>query len=233
MARTIAIVEDEPAIRENYADLFRRQGYRVETYGDRAGAASAMGQRLPDLAILDIGLGEEFDGGFELCRQLRSLSGTLPIIFLTARDSDIDAVAGLRLGADDYVTKDVSLHQLSARVSALFRRVDAALERSETEEIIAAGPLLLKPEQMRVSWRGRPVDLSVTELWILHALVRHPGHVKSREQLMEAADTYVDLATITSHIKRIRRKFAQVDPTFDAIEAVYGAGYRWVAQDRP
>jgi len=230
MVKTIAIVEDEPAIRENYADLFRRQGYRVDTYAERADASAALIRKLPDLAILDIGLGDEFDGGFELCRELRNLSATLPIIFLTARDSDIDTVAGLRVGADDYVTKDVSLHQLSARVSALFRRADAARTQSETEQTLEDGPLLLKPEQMRVSWRGEDVDLTVTELWILHALTRHPGHVKSREQLMEAADTYVDLATITSHIKRIRRKFQRIDPAFDAIEAVYGAGYRWLPQ---
>jgi two-component system OmpR family response regulator len=230
MARTIAIVEDEPAIRENYADLFRRQGFRVDTYAERADASAALSRKLPDLAILDIGLGDEFDGGFELCRELRNLSATLPIIFLTARDSDIDTVAGLRVGADDYVTKDVGLHQLSARVSALFRRADAARNRPETEQILEDGPLRLKPEQMHVSWQGRDVDLTVTELWILDALTRHPGHVKSREQLMEAADTYVDLATITSHIKRIRRKFQRIDPAFDAIEAVYGAGYRWLPQ---
>jgi two-component system OmpR family response regulator len=230
MARTIAIVEDEPLIRENYADLFRRQGYRVQTYGDRASATHALRAGLPDLAILDIGLADEFDAGFELCRELRSRSATLPIIFLTARDSDIDTVAGLRVGADDYVTKDVSLAQLGARVSALFRRIDAVRSQSTAEQTISDGALLLKPEQMRVSWQGQAVNLTVTELWILHALVRQPGHVRSREQLMQAADTYVDLATITSHVKRIRKKFLQVDPGFVAIEAVYGAGYRWVAQ---
>ncbi len=230
MARTIAIVEDEPAIRENYADLFRRQGYRVEIYGERAQASAALSRQLPDLVILDIGLGEEIDGGFELCRQLRSLSATLPIVFLTARDSDFDTVAGLRVGADDYVTKDVSLPQLSARVSALFRRVDASLAPPPGEQIVRDGPLVLKPEQMRVTWQDQDIDLTVTELWILHALAKHPGHVKTREQLMAAADTYVDLATITSHIKRIRKKFLKADPAFDAIEAVYGAGYRWVPQ---
>lgn len=231
MPQHIAIVEDEPAIRENYADFFRRQGYRVDTYGDRPTADTAFERALPDLVILDIGLGDDVDGGFELCRQLRGRSPTLPIIFLTARDSDFDTVAGLRLGADDYVTKNVSLHQLSARVSALLRRIAAIREQDRGGQAIELGPLLLDIEQMRASWHGHAVALTVTELWILHALLRHPGHVRSREQLMEAADTYVDLATITSHIKRIRRKFLAVDPTFDAIEAVYGAGYRWNSQD--
>ena len=231
MARAIAIVEDEPAIRENYADFFRRQGYRVDTYADRSAAETAFGRALPDLVILDIGLGDDIDGGFELCRELRTRSAALPIIFLTARDSDFDTVAGLRLGADDYVTKNVSLHQLSARVGALLRRIAAMREHDQTNRTMEQGPLSLDIDQMRTSWRGDPVALTVTELWILHALLRHPGHVKSREQLMEAADTYVDLATITSHVKRIRRKFLDVDPTFDAIEAVYGAGYRWRSQD--
>lgn len=233
MARTIAIVEDEPAIRENYADLFRRQGYEVDLYEDRPSASAALNRALPDLVILDIGLGDEIDGGFELCRELRSMSPGLPIIFLTARDSDFDTVAGLRVGADDYVTKNVSLHQLNARVSALFRRADASRDSESADQSLQIGALLLKPEQMQVSWHDTPVDLTVTELWILHALVLHPGHVKSRDQLMQAADTYVDLATITSHIKRIRRKFLELDPSFDAIEAVYGAGYRWVAPPGP
>ena len=232
MARTIAIVEDEPHIRKNYADLFRRQGYTVATYADRPDALDAMRRQLPDLVILDIGLGDEIDGGFELCRELRALSATLPIIFLTARDSDFDAVAGLRVGADDYVTKNVSLHQLSARVSALFRRVDVVHDAGRDAAAIRTGALILHPEEMTATWRDQAVALTVTELWILHALVLHPGHVKSREQLMNAADTYVDLATITSHIKRIRRKFLEVDPAFDSIEAVYGAGYRWVAEPR-
>jgi two-component system OmpR family response regulator len=231
MARTIAIVEDEPLIRANYADLFRRQGFQVIACADRQQALAAFDRGLPDLAILDIGLGDEYDGGFDLCRELRRRSATLPIIFLTARDSDIDSVTGLRLGADDYLGKDVSLHQLSARVAALFRRVDALAAECHADDRIEAGALSLDSDRLQVSWRGVPVPLTVTELWILHALVRHPGHVRSREQLMTAADTYVDLASISSHIKRIRRKFEQVDPGFTAIEAVYGAGYRWVGQD--
>jgi two-component system OmpR family response regulator len=229
MPRHIAIVEDEPNIRENYADLFGRQGYQVSTYADRQEAQVAFENKLPDLAILDIGLHDEVDGGFELCRFLRARSETLPIIFLTARDSDFDTVAGLRLGADDYLTKDVSLHQLSARVAALFRRVQAlqnALQDDSGEHITTAH-LRLDMDQLRATWREQDLALTVTEIWILHALVRHPGHVRSRDQLMEAANTYVDSGTITSHIKRLRRKFQQLDPDFEHIEAVYGAGYRW------
>ncbi len=120
MKRTIAIVEDEPSIRENYADALRRQGYRVNLYGDRPAAAEAFSSRLPDLVIIDIGLGDEPEGGFALCRGLRAHSSQLPIIFLTALDSELDVVSGLRLGADDYLTKDISLAQLTARVVALF-----------------------------------------------------------------------------------------------------------------
>jgi two-component system OmpR family response regulator len=230
MSRRIAIVEDEPDIRDNYADALRRQGYLVETFVDRPTASRALHARLPDLAILDIGLGDEVDGGFELCRELRQLSPALPIIFLTARDSEIDSVVGLRIGADDYVTKDASLAQLSARVDALLRR--ATLRASQAiGKAIVDGPLALDSDRLQTRWREQPVALTVTELWILHALVVHPGHVKNRTQLMEAADIYVDAATITSHIKRIRRKFLTVDPTFDAIEAVYGAGYRWIPQN--
>ena len=233
MARRIAIVEDEAAIRENYADLFSRQGYEVLALADRKQAQQAFSEGLPDLVLLDIGLNDEIDGGFELCRELRAQSATLPIIFLTARDSDFDSVAGLRLGADDYLTKDVSLHQLSARIAALFRRVDALSdhqsdEQAASEEIIRLNDLSVNMDQLRVTWREQTVPLTVTEIWILHALVKHPGHVKSRDQLMEAANTYVDGGTITSHIKRLRKKFVALDEQFDAIEAVYGAGYRWL-----
>ncbi|HVO10060.1 MAG TPA: proteobacterial dedicated sortase system response regulator [Vicinamibacteria bacterium] len=227
MSRRIAIVEDEAALRANYADVLRRQGYEVAAYADRRSALEAFRARLPDLAIVDIGLGEEIDGGFTLCRELRALSATLPIVFLTARDSEFDTVAGLRLGADDYLTKDVGLPQLLARIAALFRRVDALSAAPASEEVIERGPLRLDLDRLTASWAGRRVDLTVTELWMVHALARHPGHVKSREQLMGEARMVVDDSTVTSHVKRIRRKFAAVDPGFDRIESVYGMGYRW------
>jgi len=230
MTRRIAIVEDDPAIRANYADLLRRQGYEVAAWADRPTALAAFRTRLPDLAVIDIGLGDEIDGGFALCRELRALSATLPILFLTARDSDFDTVSGLRLGADDYLTKDISLPHLLARIAALFRRVDAAGRDTAVDDVIERGKLRLDTQRVAASWDGRPVDLTVTELWIVHALARRPGHVKSREQLMGEASMVVDDSTVTSHVKRIRRKFLAVDPGFARIESVYGMGYRWLEE---
>jgi two-component system OmpR family response regulator len=228
MKKLIAIVEDEPAIRDNYAAAFTREGYTVRAYGNRKEALTAFQSRLPDLAVIDISLEDEPEGGFELCRQLRSMSAELPIIFLTARDSELDAVSGLRLGADDFLTKDLSLAHLSARVNALFRRIDA-LRRPHTEDqIVRRGPLTLDSERMQVEWDGQVVLLSLTEFWIVFALAKHPGHVKNRQQLMDAANVVLDDNTITSHIKRIRRKFQIFDPKFDGIQTVYGMGYRWV-----
>src|SRR5512138_2318628 len=150
MKKLIAIVEDEPAIRDNYAAAFQRHGYATRAYGTRKEAIEAFRARLPDLAVIDVGLKEEPEGGFELCRELRSMSAELPIIFLTARDSELDAVSGLRLGADDYLTKDLSLTHLLARVTALFRRVDALRKPHEDNQIVRRGPLTLDAERMQV-----------------------------------------------------------------------------------
>ena len=229
MSRRIAIVEDEPAIRANYAEALRKHGFEVSAYAARTEALTAMRTRLPDLALIDIGLGADVDGGFALCRELRALSAALPIIFLTARDSDFDAVAGLRLGADDYLTKDVSLPQLTARIHALFRRLDSMSGPQARESVFRLRDLTLELERMRITWKGEDVALTVTEFWMVHAMVRYPGHVKSRDQLMREAQIVVDDATITSHIKRIRRKFQALDPAFDEIDTVHGAGYRWRA----
>jgi len=229
MKRLIAIVEDEAAIRDNYAAAFTRAGYAVRCYANRAQAMAAFNARLPDLAVIDISLEEEPEGGFELCRELRALSAELPIIFLTARDSELDAVSGLRLGADDFLTKDLSLAHLTARVNALFRRVDALRRPADSSsEVLRRGPLALDSERMQVQWDDRVVLLSLTEFWIVHALARHPGHVRSRQQLMDAANVVLDDNTITSHVKRIRRKFQSIEPTFDCLQTVYGMGYRWV-----
>ena len=227
MGKRIAIVEDDPGIRANYSDALRRHGYEVSAHADRGEAEAAFDTRLPDLAIIDVGLGAEVDGGFELCRRLRGASATLPIVFLTARDSDFDVVSGLRLGADDYLTKDVSLPHLLARIAALFRRSDLSNTPAAQEEVIERGALRLDLKRFSVSWQGRAVDLTLTEFWMVHSLARFPGHVKDRDQLMRDANLVVDDSTITSHMKRIRKKFLAVDAAFDAIDTVYGMGYRW------
>ena len=229
MSRTIAIVEDEPLIRENFSDVLRRQGYDVQAYVNRKTAMVAFQQRLPDLALIDIGLGDEIDGGFSLCRDLRGLSATLPIIFLTARDSDFDTVAGLRMGADDYLTKDISLHHLLARISALFRRSELLTSLPSADDIVERDALRIDMKRFSVTWQGKPVDLTLTEFWMVHALAKFPGHVKDRDQLMRDAELTVDESTITSHIKRMRKKFVEIDAKFDRIDTVYGIGYRWKA----
>lgn len=227
MPQHIAIVEDEPAIAANYRDMLQRQGFKVSLYSNRETANAAFDTKLPDLAIIDVGLGDDIEGGFELCRDLRSRCPELPIIFLTARDTELDVISGLRLGADDYLTKDISQAHMLARIVALLRRVQALRAPVQHDQLIEQGPLLLNLERMSVSWQGTPVDLTVTELWILHALAKNPGHVKNRQQLMDSANVVLDDNTITSHIKRIRRKFQQIDSSFEAIETAYGIGYRW------
>ena len=229
MAKRIAIVEDEAAIRDNYAAAFRREGYEVEPYDARDAAMQAFEVRLPDLVVIDINLKDDVEGGFELCRELRSRAAELPIIFLTARDSEFDAVSGLRLGADDYLTKDISLPHLMARVAALFRRLDAMQRPQSKESRMTRGDLEIDIDRMTILWKNQAVGLTLTEFWLVHSMARYPGHVKNRQQLMDAAQAVLDDNTITSHIKRIRRKFVAIDTSFDAIETVYGMGYRWLA----
>jgi two-component system OmpR family response regulator len=230
MSRRIAIVEDEPAIRANYADVLKKQGYDVSAHASRADALAAFRTRLPDLALIDIGLSDDIDGGFTLCRELRAMSANVPIIFLSARDSDFDIVAGLRLGADDYLTKDASLPHLTARIAALFRRSDLLSAPQAVEDVVERGDLRLDLKRLTAQWNGSRVDLTLTEFWMVHTLAKFPGHVKDRDNLMRDAKIVVDDATITSHIKRIRRKFLAVDPKFDCIATVYGMGYRWNAE---
>jgi two-component system, OmpR family, response regulator len=228
MARTIAIVEDERAIRENYAEAFVRQGYQVKAYATRKSAMEQFRARLPDLVILDIALDDDVDAGFEMCRELRTASNALPIIFLTARDSDYDAISGLRLGADDYLSKDTSIPQILARISTLFRRVEALRSGENGQDVQQVGELSLDVDRVQVAWASKPIELTLTEFWIVNALAKRPGHVKTRDQLMDDAKVLVDDTTITSHIKRIRKKFKAADPDFGCIETVYGMGYRWV-----
>ena len=227
MARQVALVEDEAAIRDNYTEALQKQGYQVRSYADRLSALQAFKQELPDMAIVDIGLGDEVEGGFDLCRELRVMSPTLPIMFLSARDSDLDTISGLRLGADDYLTKDVSIAQVLARVTTLFRRIDALQSTEQEGEVQRVGELSIDVNSMRVEWKNTRIELTLTEFWMLHSIAKIPGHVKNRDQLMQDANIFVDDGTVTSHIKRVRRKFEQADSAFDCIETIYGMGYRW------
>lgn len=228
MKRKIAIIEDEPAIRANYCDALTKYGYEVVDFDNRVDALAHFENTLPDLVIIDVGLGDDIEGGFEICRQLRVKSPELPMIFLTARDSELDQILGLKLGADDYLTKDITLPHMMARIVALFRRVEAMKSNVQKhEEQLTRGSLDVNVDRMNVTWKSHLIDLTVTEFWMLHALIKHPGHVKNRTQLMNAANTVLDDNTITSHIKRIRKKFASIDSSFDSIQTAYGMGYRW------
>lgn len=240
---TVAVVDDEDNIRETLAFALRREGYPVELYAHGGEAWEAFQRKLPGLVVLDI-LMPEMDG-LELCRRIRSISEAIPIIFLTSRDDEIDRVLGLEIGADDYLCKPFSMRELLARVKVLFRR--AAYDQNSAQNStqnggpnaprvpaepppLRVGELELDLQRYTVKWKGQHVSLTVTEFMMLHALVRHPGHVKTRKQLHQDGyphDAYVSDRTIDSHIKRLRRKFEEVDAAFDRIETVYGLGYRY------
>ena len=225
----IGLVDDEESLRETVGFALRREGYRVEPFPDGLSAWRSFEKGLPDLAILDI-LMPQMDG-LELCRRLRALSERLPILFLTSKDEELDRVLGLELGADDYLCKPFSMRELLARVKVLLRRAALREEPAGTDErIVEVGQLRLDLRRYQAFWKGGPVPLTVTEFTLLHALARHPGHVKSRAQLLQEGyphDAYVSDRTIDSHIKRLRRKLEEADPAFGAVETVYGLGYRW------
>jgi two-component system response regulator ChvI len=225
----IALVDDEESLRETVGFALRREGYRVESFADGLAAWHTFEKTLPDLAILDV-LMPRMDG-LELCRRLRALSERLPILFLTSRDEEFDRVLGLELGADDYLCKPFSMRELAARVKVLLRR---AAQRQEPpggdERGFEAGRLRLDLARYQAFGNGAPVALTVTEFTLLHALARRPGHVKTRAQLLEEGyphDAYASDRTIDSHVKRLRKKLAEADPSFEAIETVYGLGYRF------
>lgn len=227
----VAVVDDEANIRETVGFALKREGYSVEAYGDGADAWEAFQSRLPDVAILDIMM-PRMDG-LELCRRLRGASDRLPIIFLTSKDEEFDRVLGLELGADDYLCKPFSMRELVARVKMLFRRLAAGRESAgdgAPEKLLHVGRLSLDLQTYEARWDSARLSLTVTEFMLLHALVRHPGHVKTRQQLMHEGyphDAYVSDRTIDSHIKRLRKKFCAIDSGFDCVETVHGLGYRY------
>ncbi len=228
---TIALVDDDRNILTSVSILLESEGYEVRTYTDGASALSALSQTEPDMAVLDIKM-PRMDG-MELLRRLR-LKTDMPVIFLTSKDEEIDELMGLRMGADDFVRKPFSQRLLVERIRAVLRRRELAaepnVERTEAEKVIRRGKLEMDPMRHSCTWEGEPVTLTVTEFLILQALAQRPGFVKSRDQLMDAAyddQVYVDDRTIDSHIKRIRKKFRDVNDNFNSIETLYGVGYRY------
>jgi DNA-binding response OmpR family regulator len=226
----VAIVDDEAHLRETVSRALRGDGYRTAAFTNGVEAWQSFEASLPDLVILDI-IMPRMDG-LELCRRIRGVSETVPIMFLTSRDEEFDRVLGLELGADDYLCKPFSLRELTARVKVLFRRAGlrtAGKERAEGGDNVTVGPLTLDTERFTAAWKGSPVRLTVTEFRILHALARQPGYVRTREQLLAEAfpqDSYMSDRTIDCHIRRIRGKLEELDTTYDGIETLYGLGYR-------
>ena len=235
MSVTIALVDDDRNILTSLSVALQSEGYITRLYSDGEAALKALTENPPDLAVLDIKM-PRMDG-MELLRRLRERAD-FPVIFLTSKDEELDEALGLAMGADDYITKPFSQRLLLARIRAVLRRTEMRARPAEQDGAaeapeIARGRLSMDPARHRVSWEGRDVTLTVTEFMILEALAQRPGVVKSRNQLMDVAyqdDIYVDDRTIDSHIKRMRRKFREVDGNFKAIETLYGVGYRFAEE---
>ncbi|MEI6098835.1 MAG: response regulator transcription factor [Alphaproteobacteria bacterium] len=230
MAR-IALVDDDRNILTSVSMTLEAEGFEVETFNDGQSALDAFSRRMPDLVVLDIKM-PRMDG-MELLQRLR-LKTSIPVIFLTSKDDEIDEVLGLRMGADDYVKKPFSQRLLVERIRALLRRQEAIStgEVALTEEtrMMVRGNLSMDPLRHAVLWKGQELSLTATEFMLLQALAQRPGFVKSRDQLMDVAydnQVYVDDRTIDSHIKRVRKKMRAVDDSFSAIETLYGIGYRY------
>ena len=227
----IALVDDDRNILTSVAMALEAEGFAVSTYTDGQSALDAFSRRMPEIAVLDIKM-PRMDG-MDLLHRIRQRT-QMPVIFLTSRDDEVDEVLGLRMGADDYVTKPFSQRLLVERIRTLLRRQDAlsgaAPAPEEAAQVLVRGELTMDPLRHSVVWKGQPVTLTVTEFLLLQALAQRPGFVKSRDALMDVAyddQVYVDDRTIDSHIKRLRKKLRAVDAEFNAIETLYGIGYRY------
>jgi two-component system response regulator ChvI len=233
MSQTIALVDDDRNILTSVSIALQAEGFVARVYADPTLALKAIGENPPDLAVLDIKM-PQMDG-MELLRRIRETS-PVPVIFLTSKDDELDEALGLAMGADDYIAKPFSQRLLIARIRAILRRQelarDEAAQTGDAPEpaLLERGRLVMDPARHKVRWDGKDVSLTVTEFLILEALAQRPGVVKTRNQLLDIAyhdDVYVDDRTIDSHIKRVRRKFRAADREFDAIETLYGVGYRF------
>jgi len=227
MPHNIALVDDDQNILASLSAALEDEGYEVDTYADGSDALNGIRRKPVDLAILDIKM-PRMDG-MELLVALRR-KDDLPVIFLTSKDDEVDEVMGLRMGADDYIKKPFSQRLLMERIRAVLRRHEVASKDPKAADILRRGDLLLDPDRHLCSWKGKEINLTVTEFLLVESLARRPGHVKNRDQLIDAAygeNIYVDDRTIDSHIKRLRRKFKNVDSEFAEIETLYGVGYRY------
>jgi two-component system response regulator ChvI len=227
----IALVDDDRNILTSVSMTLEAEGFEVETYNDGQTALDAFNRKLPDMAVLDIKM-PRMDR-MDLLQRLRQKT-SMPVIFLTSKDDEIDEVLGLRMGADDYVKKPFSQRLLVECIRALLRRQDTldgvVVPETDENKVIERGELVMDPLRHAVKWKGKDVTLTVTEFLLLQALAQRPGFVKSRDQLMDVAyddQVYVDDRTIDSHIKRLRKKMRSVDEEFSAIETLYGIGYRY------
>jgi two-component system OmpR family response regulator len=228
MNKIIAIVEDDANQRQHYAEALRNCGYEVAEYADRKSALEAFQQTLPDLAILDIMLGDEVGGGFEICRFLKEKDAQFPIIFLTSRGDELDKIYGLQLGAWDYQTKPVSLKFLITRIQSLFQIKNNTSGHNQAVNLQHMGDVSIDDASMTMKWKSSPVNLTPTEFDILRAILNTPSGVSIEDLVSATRQGVVEDNTINTHILHIRKKFKQVDAEFACIKTRYGFGYGWV-----
>ena len=228
MSEKIVLVDDDQNITTSVSMALEAEGFTVKAFNDGEKGLEGIKNEKPNLAVLDVKM-PRMDG-LELLENIRKNDQSLPIIFLTSKDDEVDQVLGLRMGADDYITKPFSQRLLIERIRTLLRRQKLQTQAQSEAATIDLGDMVLDDDRYLCAWKGEPVALTVTEYLLVKTLAANPGHVKSRDQLIEAAygeTIYVDDRTIDSHIKRVRQKFKKTDPEFDRIEAVYGAGYKF------
>ncbi|MFY9513483.1 MAG: response regulator transcription factor [Rubrivivax sp.] len=230
MNRHLALVEDNETILANYADFLEEAGFRVDRYGAKDEALHGLLTDMPELLLLDIELHNERDAGYDICLELRRRNPLLPLIFISSHGSDVDKISGMRVGADDYITKPVSLEYLLVRIEALLRRVEvlAGARLQASAVAVSATELAVDEAASTVRWQQRQVDLTLTQFWIVRALHGGKGQVVSAEDLMKAARLVVERNTVAAHIKAIREAFLRIDAGFDRIRTERSRGYRWL-----
>lgn len=228
--KKIGYVEDNDSIRENYAECFVDAGFSVDAYSNAEDALVAFKQSMPDLLLLDIGLGHQRDGGLQLCFDVRKFNSAVPIIFLTSHDKDYEKISGLRMGADDYITKDSNIDYILVRVETLLRRVETLQQQVAPNSVAGQAvesTISLNDTTCQAYYRGKNLELSLTQYWILKCLFEGGGQLKSHAELMKAASIVVEPNTIVAHVKAIRSRFKAIDNS-DPIRTVRGVGYQWL-----